>query len=168
MACTHGSIVIPRAGRRRADNIQTREITKSRQQGLASYNGGLRMEKYKLALAGALLMAPISALAQQAEPENTEKPLPAVTVVTDPSTNTTKPKDSKSRVAKKKAGSKTAKPADQPAAGAEGESALQDGATDTNGIAPPSVTSIQRVGKTRVLPNSKRQGCARSCYRSCA
>ena len=106
-----------------------------------SYNGGLRMEKYKLALAGALLMAPISALAQQAEPENTEKPLPAVTVVTDPSTNTTKPKDLKSRVAKKKAGSKTAKPADQPAAGAEGESALQDGATDTNGIAPPSVTS---------------------------
>jgi len=102
------------------------------------------MIKKKLALSGALLLAPIAALAQEANPTDTTKPLPPVTVLSDK-----KAEPAKHKVAKKKNAAKSTKaavvPSQQPAdvdlslSGAEGPQ------PDSQGVMPPSVTA-QTVG----------------------
>lgn len=104
--------------------------------------GASRSRKFKFLLASVALLAPASALGQQAQPVQADKSLPPVTVLTD-QPEPAKRKATKQVAKKKKAASKAAAASPENAGpSADGADAPQSGG---NNAMPPSVTS-QTVG----------------------
>lgn len=104
------------------------------------------MIKKKLALSSTLLFVPIAALAQETNPENAEKPLPPVTVLSDEKAEPVKHKVAKKKSAPKKAKSTATSTSSQPPSGLDLSLGDANGPrSDSQGVMPPSVTA-QTVG----------------------